>query len=154
MAHTDSLQVVTQAIVDLLKAHWQNIGLEYQEDVFFGIQSRYSHHPSIAVAPINKSRELNQMANQATNTFAIDILIYHSLIGGPEDNERTAIEQAEVVETLLHNNRQLPDEDLNARIVHSHCTATQTGQTLSGQSAVRTTRISWQGISKTFITTA
>lgn len=102
MAHTDKGTVVALAIVDLLTANKDSLGLD---QVYYGDQINLPNAKCAAVRPGRKTRDRAGVAGpggRMMNNMPIIINVYNSAVGS-EGNERLAVDQlAEAIEDLLH----------------------------------------------------
>ncbi len=141
MTLTQRLSVVSQAIIDLLEANKESLGIE---DVFDGDMSLIPRTPAIAVVMDSKDRTLSGAPNRVDNTFSIYLMVYHGKIQDIQINQRAAVVLTEEIELLLH-----ADNTLGGILIDSRVTAVQQGAVDRGNSKLRTSRMTWYGMSKT-----
>lgn len=142
--YTDKPSQVVQYMVDYLRDNWENINLNSPDDVYYGDQFRYPRWPSIAVQTANMRRSLNAVGSHTNNDFQLYILIFHGPLQNEQITERESMEYAETVMDLLH-----ADRSLGGQMVHSYITVAEPGVAERGGAAVRTTRLTWEGLTKT-----
>ena len=137
---------ITEALCELMRDNWSQLGLTGREDVYYGDQPRYPRTPSIAVDSGPTTKSLNQIGMHAEETYLRYILIFHSPIQSLQMTEQEIDQHAETVADLLEQNRSL-----GGLVIHSHVTAIEPGLTERGGTLLKTTRLTWTGISKTRI---
>lgn len=145
MPYTDKVSDVAQAIVDLLKDNWDDLGLNDPEDVFYGNEARIGRFPAIAVDPSpGLNAELTGTMMQATNTFEITILVYEGALKNQEVKRKDCDQRAEAIRAKLLSNKQL-----GGLVAHGHVLTIEPGFSNLQAQLVVASRMGWQGISKT-----
>jgi len=148
---TDSVDVVTQYVIDKIKAACvandivTTTGVYLgADDVYYGDQDKFPRSPSVCVDPNNRQRTLQGVSFRTDNNFALYILVYHAKI---QDNQltRKEVQQiSEAIETLLHQ-----DPQLGGNVIHSFCSLNESGYVYRQSTMYRTNRITFEPYSKT-----
>lgn len=142
MPFTDSLNVVGQALEDLLKGQ-VNQGLLQVRKVWFGDEDELiPETPAINVSPEIKTRELYGTGHTTKNNFRFYVTIYHSKLGDPAVTRKECITYSEQVESILHSNRQL-----GGLLVDSMVESLQPGVSSRNNVIMKATRLTWVGLS-------
>lgn len=146
---TDSLDAVTQYVVDKLRANAavlkssSNVVVD-AADIYFGDQDKMPRTPSICVDPGNRRRDLQGVSFRTDNNFTIYILVYHSKVQDNELTRKEAQQISEAVETLLHL-----DPQLGGLVIHSYCSLNESGYVYRQNTMYRTNRVTFEPYSKT-----
>lgn len=138
---TDKLVEITTA----LKTKVENAGLGFH-DVWIGDETLIPRTPAASILGGPKSRDIVETGFTTMNTFAATIVIYHAKLGSQNINRLECTELAESLEDVLHQDKQL-----GGLVFNSYCTSIEPGFSELGQAIMVSTRISWQGRSKTRI---
>jgi hypothetical protein len=138
--HTDSVEVITQYIVDLLEANKVALGLT---DVWYGDQQLVPRTPSCAVEAGPKNRALAAMPRVTQNSFIVYVLVYVAKIQDVQSTHKTAIQMAEAIEEVLHG-----DPTMGDNVIHGYCTSIEPGYAVRGGTLMRASRITWEGLTK------
>ena len=141
---TDSLPLVTQALVDLLISKWMDIGLASQDDVYYGDQFKYPRFAAIAVEAAPVDRDLQQTGLQQRITFTHYFLIYHGSIRDLEGNRKEADQLTHRTITVLN---QPEVRQLDGLIIHGHVDTVEPGYANRGGALLVTDRLTWTGLS-------
>jgi hypothetical protein len=142
VANTGSLVIVTQFIVDKIKAARVSLGMPTDvENVIYGDQEQIPFNPYICVEPDNKRRTINGVKRRAEVDFAIGVLIYMGDITDPLSNRKDADTLAEAVEVVIDADARFgtPPNDL---VIHSFNESIESGYNRKGNSILRTSRLS------------
>jgi hypothetical protein len=143
MTQTDKLTEVGKRLKRLLDDNRTELGLTA---IYYGDQNLIPKVPALCLEPVQKERELTATQMQSTNTFTIAFMVYHSILGSIQDARLKADEFAETIEAFLHSNKSL-----DGMLIHSHCTSVESGYAQRGNTIMVTSRLTWQGLSKTQI---
>lgn len=143
---TDRNSLVTQALVDLLRDHWEEIPCERPDDIYYGDQSKYARYPSIGVESGDQDRELNQTGLQERINFAMYILVVYGPIKGLEERRAEIDEITERCVGILHTDRRL-----GGLVIHGSVAAVEPGFVVRGGALQTVHRITWNGISNNYI---
>jgi len=138
--HTQSFEEVTQAIVDLLKEHQDDLGLK---DVWYGDQELIPRTPAVAVESGSKTRELTGAPDVTTNRFTVFVLTYMAKIQDVQTTRKMADQLAEAIELLLHD-----DTTIGGLVIFGMCTSVEPGYAIRGGTLMRAARITWEGFTK------
>ena len=147
---TDSVDLITQYIVDKIKANYISLTsvvsgeVGSANDVFYGDQEKFQHTPSICVDPGNRQRSLMGVSYRTDNNFAIYILVYHAKLQDNQVTRKEAQQVSEAIETLLH-----ADPQLGGLVIHSFCALNESGYVYRQSTMYRTNRITFEPYSKT-----
>lgn len=141
MAGTDKLVQITTALRDRV----QNSGLGFK-DVWIGDETLIPRTPAASVLGGPKTRELVETGFTTMNVFAATIVIYHAKLGSQNTNRLDCTGLAESLEEFLHTDKQL-----GGLVFNSYCTSIEPGFSELGQAIMVSTRVTWQGRSKTRI---
>jgi len=141
MAGTDKLVEVTTA----LKAVLEDAPVDFK-DIWIGDETLIPRTPAASILGGPKSRELVETGFTTRNTFDATIVIYHAKLASQNINRLDCTEFAETIEDHLH-----VDKTLGGLLYVSYCTSIEPGFSEQGQAIMVSTRISWQGRSKTRI---
>ena len=144
-SNIDRFTPVTQAIFDLMASRKIQLGLE---DVWYGDQTLTPRTPCLTVESGPFSRTLAGVSLKGTtdNVIRVELIIYISKIGDTQVNLKDSEVMAEAVMDVLHE-----DVSIGSLVLHGYVTAIEPGRIRKGNSMMRATRISWQGITKTRI---
>lgn len=145
--HTNNTSVLASYIKNLLLTNMQLLGLK---DVLYGNQLMLPRSPVAVITPGPKRRELAGVSapgGRTMNYLTVNIDVYSSKIGNEED-ERLALDQlSEQVEFVLHH-----DVQMGGNIIHGFVTDWTPGETtLQGNSQFRWVRLSFVGLTKTYL---
>lgn len=140
MPHTQSLETVTQAFVDLLNLNKVTLGLT---DVWYGDQEMIPRTPAAAVESGQKTRELSGAPDVTTNRFTVFILVYMAKIQDVQTTRKAADQLAESIEALVHQ-----DNTLGGLVIFGMCTSVEPGYAIRGGTLMRAARITWEGFTK------
>jgi len=144
MPYTDSLnEVIEETISVLLTGDISEIGIHQEEDVYYGVETRYPRFPAIAVEG-QMEQEPTGTQHQMTNKFRLNIFYYEGVIGSMETKRQNRDKHAEAVKARLHANRSL-----NGKVAFGHITSMEPGISVVSASMVSSSRMIWEGISKT-----
>lgn len=149
MTITDSMDVVTQYVIDKLKANAtllrssSNVVVDAQ-DIYYGDQEKFPRTPSICVDPNNRRRDLMGVSYRSDNNFSLYILVYHGKIQDNQASRQEAQQISEAIETLLHS-----DPQLGGNVIHSFCSLNESGYIYRQNTMYRTNRITFEPYSKT-----
>lgn len=148
---TDSVDVVTQYIIDKIKAACiandivtsTNVALA-ADDVYYGDQEKFPRTPSVCVDPGNRQRALQGVSYRTDNNFTIYILVYHAMLQDNQVTRKEVQQLAEAIETLLH-----ADPTLGGNVIHSFCSLNESGYVYRNSTMYRTNRMTFEPYSKT-----
>lgn len=148
MPQTDRIEVVTQAIVDLLKANNASLQNVLDGDIYYGDQQKYPRTPAIGVESGSLIRELDGRGGKGVtlNTFQVFCLCYISKVQSVQVSRKEADDFAGDVADVLHS-----DITLGGLVIHGYVTRIEPGFSIRGGELMRAARVTWQGISKTII---
>lgn len=146
---TDSMDVITQYIIDKLKANTSvlttSTGVTVDAaDIYYGDQDKFPRTPSICVDPNNRRRDLHGVSFRTDNNFAIYILVYHAKVQDNQLTRKEAQQISEAIETLLHQ-----DPQLGGNVIHSFCSLNESGYVYRTNTMYRTNRVTFEPYSKT-----
>ncbi len=144
MPHTDTLTDVTQALVDLLKLKWKTIGLSLKADIYYGDESRYPRYPAISVEPTTLDSVPTSTQLRMTNEFTIYIFLYEGSLKNLQVKRKDRDLRAEAIRDQIHT-----DRTLGGIIAHGNIVTIEPGVAILGQDQLLSSRLTWQGISKT-----
>lgn len=140
MNPTDSIVVFCDAILDLLVAHKDELGIQ---DVYWGDQVKIPRVPSVCVEPTIKSRDLQGVPRRTLNTFEAYVIIYHARLQDVQITARESALFAEAVETVFHL-----DAQFSGLFIHTLCTSIEPGFATRAGTNYRASRLTCTGISK------
>lgn len=143
---TDKNSEVAQALVDLLRNHWEEIPVSGPDDIYYGDQAQYPRYPSIAVDPAAQDRELNQTGLQERIMFEMYILVVHGPVKGMEDRQFEVDSVTERCVGILHTDRRL-----GGRVIHGSVSTVEPGFAVRGGALQIVHRITWNGISNAYM---
>lgn len=117
-------------------------------DVYFGDQDKLPVTPVVCIEPGEKRNILRRAGagRMIDIEFDISILVYHSFITSPQQNRRGADTLAELVEDIVHADKQLGTT--NPLVIHGYCTTVQSGYTTKTGTLVRANKILYQAQSQ------
>lgn len=147
---TDSVDTITQYIVDKIKANYASLtGMVNGQvgdanDVYYGDQEKFPRTPSICVDPGPLQRTLQGVSFRTDNNFAIYILVYHAKIQDNQLSRKEAQQISEAITTLIHQ-----DPQLGGLVIHSFCPLNESGYVYRQNTMYRTNRITFEPYSKT-----
>jgi hypothetical protein len=146
---TDSVDTVTQYVIDKLKANAAvlktstNVVVDPQ-DIYYGDQEKFPRTPSICVDPGNRARILQGVSYRTDNNFVLYIYVYHAKVQDNQITRKEVQQISEAIETLLHS-----DPQLGGIVIHSFCTLNESGYVYRQNTMYRTCRITFEPYSKT-----
>lgn len=140
---TDRTSVVTQALVDLIRTKYHQMGMSSEDDVYYGDQSRYPRFPSVAVEPGPQERTLKATGLQQRVSFDLSIFVYHGPLVSQSYNAKQTDALAETLIDIVHSDRQL-----GGYLIHSHITAIEPGAVRRGGALLVVHRLTWSGMSQ------
>lgn len=144
MPYTDSLnEVIEETINVLLTGDIAEIGLHQEDDVYYGVEQRYPRFPAIAIEGMME-QEPTGTQHQMTNKFRLNIFYYEGQLANSETKRANRDKHAEAVKARLHANRKL-----NGLVAFGHIISMEPGVSVVAASMVATSRMIWEGISKT-----
>lgn len=119
-------------------------------DIFFGDQANMPHSPTVCVEPGPVRSEYQGAPFVTNNELTVYIMLYHSKVSLPagslQDAAKESISLAQQIRDLLHE-----DKTIKGRVLHGFVTNLEPGYATRGGSLWRSTRITWQGMSKVSI---
>lgn len=144
---TDKSSVVALAIVDLLQANKDALGVN---EVYYGDHVNIPNAKCVAVRVGRKTRDRAGVAGpggRMMNTMPITIMVYNSTVGD-EASARLAVDQlAEAIEVLLHQ-----DITLGGLTVDGFVSEFDPDPTFRQGSMFRTVQLTYTARSKTNLT--
>lgn len=149
MAHTALTSVLAEAIFDKINDNKSTLGIRA---VYYGNHNMVPDSPAAVVIPGRKNRSLAGVSAPGGRTMnelnvVVDILTQNVKDG--ESLARLEIDQlAESVETLLHQ-----DTTMGGIIIHGYVTTWDPGVQFINSSQFRVVRMSYLGITKTYLST-
>jgi hypothetical protein len=155
MPLTDKLSVITQALVDKIKANAVTLGIPdvpgaaspgADPSVFYGDQVMIPVTPTVCVDPVTRQRDLSETGYQTTVDLSLFVIIYHGKVQDIQDNLKECLQFSEAVEALLHSDKQL-----GGLVVSGYVAVVDMGITVRGRSLMRASRLTWRGLSKSLI---
>lgn len=147
---TDSQDVLTQYIVDKLKANYAALTTAVDgevgsaDDVYYGDQEKFPRTPSICVEPGTLDRELQGVSYTALNTITFYIFVYHAKVQDNQLTRKEVQQVSEAVTALLHL-----DPQLGGYAIHSFAATNESGYVYRKDTQYRTNRITFQVTTKT-----
>lgn len=148
---TDSLDIVTQYIIDKIKAaataQSLSCGSNFlsPDSVFYGDQMKLPQVPAVCVEPNNRQRTLAGATYRTDNNFTVYLLCYNASVTDSDLVVRKQIQQmSEAIETLIHQ-----DPQFGGLLVHGFCESNESGYTYRSNTLYRTNRILYNGLSRT-----
>lgn len=141
MTYTDSIVDVSRGIQDYLLLNKGDL-----KDIWYGDQDLIPRLPAACVEPGPKIRTLNGSLQMSENELAVFIMVYHGQVADTQVTKQVCDEQAERIEALLHT-----DKTLGGLVVFGFCRELEPGYAERGRTLMYSTRITWQGLSKTMI---
>jgi hypothetical protein len=142
MTLTSKISEVNQALVDLLKESWNEIGANGPDDIYYGDQAKYPRFPSFAIEVGDRANTLYQTGLQTEVEFRAFIMIFHAPIANISSTKKERDELSESVEDIVHTDRRL-----GGLVVHGHITRIEPGIADRG-GLMHTTRLTWEGQSR------
>lgn len=133
MPLTASFVTVADKIFSILDTTKDTTGLM---GVFYGDQQKLPTTPVACVEPDGKSNSLKGAPRRIQVEYTVYILIYHSYIGSPEDNRKSADAMCETVEGLIHAN-----PTLDGLVIHSMVTEVKSGYVNRAGQLTRASRL-------------
>lgn len=141
MALTDNIVTVADAVKARLESNATSLGLK---GVWYGETKLIPYTPAVSVNVNYKNRELIQTARTTKVTFELEIYIFHSALDAPGVTKRDCDLKSEEVEAVLHT-----EPTYGGILIHSFVYNTAPGYYQAGAKMLRTSKIRWQGVSKT-----
>ena len=140
---TGSLVAVGTALKELVKSWQSELGII---DVFYGDQVLIPRTPAVCIEPTQKQREYAGVPYATQNTLEVALLIYFCVLGNSQEARMDCDALAEKIEAKLHLDKQL-----GGLVIQGHCTQIESGYAQKNNVVIVTSRILWQGLSKTQI---
>lgn len=138
MPQTDSIEVVTLALVDIFETD-ATLGIK---DVYYGEEANIPRTPAVAIE-VSKSRTPYQTGNNYLVTFNAVIDVFHSRYKSKQVTRQECDQFAKSVEDLLH-----ADLKLGGLVINSFVSAIQTGGLRRGTTLMQASRLTWQATSR------
>lgn len=151
MPHTHKHSVVTQRIFDLIDAN-KGPALLNIDAVWYGDQDMVPDGRTVCVEPVNVSRPMQGAPDMVLNTFTVAVLVYVTKVQDIQLTRKECDALAEAIEDMLHthlnldDNAHTPGSDI---VIQGWCTENLSGYTYKKDRLIRSSRLTWQGISKT-----
>lgn len=145
MPHADRFTPVVQEVYDLLTNAKAELGLE---DVWYGDQNLIPRYPAVAVEAGPFNRDLSGIGGKGLtdNRIRVLLLLYLAKIQDVQVTRKATDELAERIMDKLHE-----DVTMNGTVIHGFVTAIEPGYATRGGTLMRTTRVTWEGLTKTRI---
>lgn len=140
MGNTSSYSTVAQLIVDIFSDD-EDLGFEA---VYYGDQDLIPYTPTLCVDPGGIDRELSGISLMTTNTISMFLFIYHGPLQGNQKTRKECDEFTEAVVRKLHE-----DVTIKGSVISGYCTRVESGISQRGGATLRTSRITWNGLTKT-----
>lgn len=131
---TSKISVITQAIVDLLRAD-PSLGLH---DVFYGDVVGIPRVPAASVIPGAKDRKYTQTGLQTTVDVSIDIIVFYSRVTDKQNILKANDELAEAIEDALH-----VDNTLGGLVINGLVNGSEPGYVSKGKALFTAHRLTW-----------
>jgi hypothetical protein len=138
---THSISVMTQALVNVLEEHQQEIGLKR---VYYGDQSMVPDFPSVGVetAPLDRLWD-----KSSTHKFEInlrcDLYLYVGRVQSSELTKQEVDALTQRVEDAVHI-----DFTVGGLVIFGYIERIEPGVSMKSDVMVQTTRLSWVGLSR------
>jgi hypothetical protein len=142
MTQTDSLYVVAKRIQTIL----EEPDLPFKK-VFYGDQAIVEETPAVAVLPIRRTSDQNSTGFRMEYNFFVDLLIFHSSLQDSDVTQEEADQLGEEVWIKLDQNRRLSYNG-DEIVVDGYVRTIEPGFALRARRLMRSSRLSWQGITK------
>lgn len=145
MALTDRSSEVTTYISNLLKERM--IELEIK-DVWYGDQNNIPRFPAVAVEPGPFNRGLSGIGGKGRtdNTITVYLLVYNNNIKDVQKTRQDTDQLAEQLMDVLHE-----DVTMGGLVIHGFVNTIEPGYTVRGNNLLRSSRVTWTGMTKTLI---
>lgn len=143
LAYTYRIDEMCEAIVGLLENRREDIGLAA---VYYGDQELIPEFPAVAVEPAPKSRSIRS-THEYEIRLRVTVFIHHEKIQSSQLTRKQTDALAEDVEVALHEDRSFGGMLINSFVVSSD-PGVSLRRTAGEQVMLRTTRLSWEGLSK------
>lgn len=143
VTNTDSVVEIAQAIMALL----DDPALEL-EDVFYGDQTLLPRLPAACVEIGSKTRDIQGVNLMTLNTFTVYIMVYHGRVADAQVTKLQCDQKAEQIEAALHQDVRFGD-----LIINGFVQEIDPGYAMRNNSLYYTTRMTWQGLTKTHLIT-
>jgi hypothetical protein len=128
---------------DIVTAAKETLGIE---QVFYGDQDLIGATPAVAVETGPLTQTLAGVSYRTENTFVVFFLVYHGELRNKQATKKACEELAEAIRTEVNANLTL-----DGLVLQGNVTNIEPGYAIRSNTMMRTTRISWTGISKTRI---
>lgn len=153
MAPTANFYKVAKYLQALVTANKVALGLQ---DIWYGDMDLIPHTPSLCVETGPTSRQLVGAPARVDNNFTVYLMIYHGKIQDVQLNRSDCDQMAVAVQNLLHTDLRLDNPTYdgsvatgNGLVVFGMVTGIEPGYTVRSKSLMRTSRVTWEGTSKT-----
>lgn len=145
MPNVDRFTPVVQAVYDLLTNSKVALGLQ---DVWYGDQNLIPRYPAVAVEAGPFTRQLAGIGGKGRtdNQIRVLLLVYSAKIADVQTTRKATDILSETIMDKLHE-----DITMGNTVIHGFVTAIEPGYATRGGTLMRTTRITWEGFTKTGI---
>jgi hypothetical protein len=153
VAFTDDYSKVALYIENLVKKYQTALGLQ---DVFYGDMDLIPRTPAACIETGPLVRQLTGAMARVDNSFTIYIMVYHGKVQDVQLNKLQCDQFAVAIQNKLHTDLRLDDPSVDATVTRGNglvyygmVTGIEPGYTIRSKSLMRTSRITWEGNSKT-----
>lgn len=145
MPLVDRFTPVVQKVHDVLTAAKVELGLQ---DVWYGDQNLIPRYPAVAVeaGPFDRTLAGIGGKGRTENRIRVLLLLYLAKIADVQVTKKQTDELAERIMDKLHE-----DITMGGLVIHGFVTTIEPGYATRGGTLMRTTRVTWEGLSKTGI---
>lgn len=147
--NTDNPAEVTEYIIQLLQEDNGATTSVPEGNVWYGDQELIPRTPFVCVETGPMRSELAGVSVMLQNDMTIYLMVYHTNLRDPEGEQMTRRECDQMsydIRTLLHSDKQM-----GGLVIHGHVTAMDPGYARRQNSLMKTTRITWSGLTKKMV---
>jgi hypothetical protein len=144
MPNTDSTEVVTNYIYQMMQAVAETFSPEQIQDVFYGDQTLLSKTPAICVVPGVKHREFHGASLQTMNTFETLVYVYYCKLQDVQLNTHGCVALADAIEKQVHS-----DITLGGNVISILCEQNEPGIATKNGDLMMAARLQFHSQSRT-----
>jgi hypothetical protein len=145
---TDSVDVVTQTILDKLIANASTLDVtDVNKSFFYGEQELLPTTPGFCVVPGPESSQYDGVAGRpVVITFMTFVMVYAYKVQDVQQNTKTAMQLATAVKGVIH-----PDVRLGGIVIDCFCSNVEPGYAIKRGDLIAAARLTFQSRSKVLL---
>lgn len=144
---TDSIDVVSTYILDLLVSEASTLGVDPQKGYYYGEQDLIPTSPTICVVPGPESSEYNGVGGRPVLiTFQTYVMVYVDKIQDIQISTHSAMQLAAAVKRAIHS-----DVKLGGNVLDCFCANAEPGYAVRRTSLMAAARLTFRSRSKVLL---